>query len=1424
MNRKFLLALGALLCSAAILLLTQLDARAQTSVFINELHYDNVGTDAGEAIELAATAGTDLSGWSLVLYNGNGGAPYATTPLTGIVADQQNGFGTTFVSYPSNGIQNGAPDGPALVDPSGGVVQFLSYEGSFVAVGGPADGQTSVDIGVAEGSDTPAGFSLQLTGSGTTYADFAWSAPSDDSFGQPNAGQSFGGGETPAPDPTSTPELTPTDPPTASSLLINEVDYDQPSTDVAEFVEIYNAGGVVNLGGYAIVLVNGNGAAPYETFDLPAVDLAADAFFVLCGDPANTPGCDLDVSPDSNLIQNGPDAVALTLNGNIVDAISYEDAVPGYVEGSAATGDSGSTPFVSLSRFPNGADTNDNSVDFSLRCTTPGTANDEATSDCPDPNAGEPTPTPDPSVTPEPTSTPEPLICGADATLISSVQGSSATSPLVGQTVSIEGVVVGDFQADDGDQFGTDLGGFHVQEEAADYDGSDETSEGVFVFVGGGSAPDVVIGQTVRVRGTVGEFANGGTSQTQVTNPSVKICGDGTAPAAVDITLPVPSVDFLERYEGMAVRLPQSLVIAEYFNFDRFGEIVLTQPLPGESRPYQPTAVEEPGSTEAAARAAYNALARLTLDDGRSSQNPDPARHPNGSVFDLSNRFRGGDTVTGAVGVLDNTFGTYRIQPTAGATYTRVNERAQQPEAVGGSLKVASFNVLNYFNGDGMGGGFPTSRGADDLNEFQRQEAKIVAAIIGTGADIVGLIEIENDEAGDSSALDDLTEALNVQAGARTYDYVRTGVIGGDEIKVAFVYKPATVTTVGEPAVLIEFEGRNFIDPRNIGPKNRPALAQTFRETATGGVLTVAVNHLKSKGSGCGPGDDDPEQGSCNGTRTDAADILVDWLASDPTGSGDPDYLIIGDLNAYDKEDPIDQIKEGADDAAGTADDYTDLALQFEGELAYSYLFGAQFGYLDYALANAPLLPQVAGVTEWHINADEPDILDYDTSFKQAAQDALYEPNPFRASDHDPVVVGLSLVGPVVADKSVRPVLECVVETGANSFTARFGYLNENDEAVAIPVGPDNKFSPDPQDRGQPTTFQPGRVVDAFRVDFDGGLLVWTLAGPDGSRRTATASSGSQRCAGAPNDLRYYVSLSTGGRVDDIRFRDEDILSYNLTTGEWALVFDGSDVGVANNDVNALHILDDGSILMSFNRPQNLPDLGNVRDTDVVRFVPTSLGQNTAGVFERYLDGASLGLVHRGKDIDAIGFAPDGRLLISTLGFAFVPASGGGYLLATDEDLLALEADSRWSLYFDGSDIRLTNYLEDVWALWVDGENGDLYLSTAGDFQTGGSANEVSGKGNDVFLCTPGSLGENTTCAVTPLIDGDAIGLRNKRSDGHAVAGPLPTFNGNIEAADTGEINDEADEVDDGLDDALDDDALDDDVIDDTLFLPLVTR
>ena len=150
-------------------------------------------------------------------------------------------------------------------------------------------------------------------------------------------------------------------------------------------------------------------------------------------------------------------------------------------------------------------------------------------------------------------------------------------------------------------------------------------------------------------------------------------------------------------------------------------------------------------------------------------------------------------------------------------------------------------------------------------------------------------------------------------------------------------------------------------------------------------------------------------QGSCNLTRRAAAEALVDWLASDPTGSGDDDFLILGDLNSYAMEDPIDAVRAGADDTAGTDDDFTNLINLYQGTYAYSYTFDGQAGYLDYAMSSADLTPQVTGAADWHINSDEPTVLDYDTSFKPPAQDALFEPNAYRSSDHDPVVVGLDL-------------------------------------------------------------------------------------------------------------------------------------------------------------------------------------------------------------------------------------------------------------------------------------------------------------------------------------------------------------------------------------------------------------------------------
>ncbi|HMN29698.1 MAG TPA: PxKF domain-containing protein, partial [Caldilineaceae bacterium] len=192
-----------------------------------------------------------------------------------------------------------------------------------------------------------------------------------------------------------------------------------------------------------------------------------------------------------------------------------------------------------------------------------------------------------------------------------------------------------------------------------------------------------------------------------------------------------------------------------------------------------------------------------------------------------------------------------------------------------------------------------------------------------------------------------------------------------------------------------------FVNGGDSAPRSRPSLAQAFQENATGARFVVDVNHLKSKGSACDAPDTGDGQGNCSLVRTNAANQLVSWLATDPTGTGESDVLIIGDLNSYAKEDPI-----AAIESAG----YTNLVAAFVGPDAYSYVFDGQWGYLDHALGSASILDQVTGVGEWHINADEPSVLDYNTNFKTANLiTTLFAPDQFRIADHDPVIIGLNL-------------------------------------------------------------------------------------------------------------------------------------------------------------------------------------------------------------------------------------------------------------------------------------------------------------------------------------------------------------------------------------------------------------------------------
>lgn len=775
-------------------------------------------------------------------------------------------------------------------------------------------------------------------------------------------------------------------------LLINEFSASTAGDDV-EYVELLGTVGA-DLSAYRVLEIEGDGESNIGTVDevisftsppdgRALASLAADSLengtmsLLLVRDFTGVLGGDVDADDDGELDVAFP--------GTIVDSVAVLDGAPGDIPYGGVVLDAGDGSFGDVapggaSRIPDGTDP-DSPADW--------VRNDFDLAGIPG-STGTP-------VVGEALNTPgaanalvevQEVLCDAPTVTIGSVQGPGSASSVAGTTVDVEGVVTGDFQ----------VGGFsgYYLQDSGDDDAA--TSDGIFIFAPSGL--DVSSGDLVHVRGTVSEF-NG---LTEITVGTAEVCDSGLQlpePAALQL----PASDGVrEPLEGMRVTLPQSLAVGDLFTYARFGELSL-----GVDRQFQPTAVVEPGSPERTALIAQHLAERIWLDDGRSNQNPDPLRHPNGEAFSRDNVVRSGDLVASATGVLDWRFGVWRIQPTEGAQVTP-NPRPVVP-VVGGTTKVASFNVLNYFTTLDLPDTPGDQRGANSAAEFERQEAKIVAALDAIDADVFGLIEIENSD--DDAPLDALVKALNTVAGAGTYAAIHTGRLGTDAITTALIYKPAEVAPVGAFAVLDSTVDADF------RPNNRPALAQTFTDLESGGEVTVVVNHLKSKGSDCdalGDPDTGDGQGNCNETRVLAAEALADWLATDPTGQDTAGReLIIGDLNSYDHEDPIDALR-----AAG----YTDLVLRDQGEHAYSYNFDGELGYLDYALAGPGLVEDVTEAAPWNINSDESALFDYNTEFKSASQVGLWAPDPYRSSDHDPVVVGLDLTLP----DTTAPTLELTAD------------------------------------------------------------------------------------------------------------------------------------------------------------------------------------------------------------------------------------------------------------------------------------------------------------------------------------------------------------------------------------------------------------
>jgi uncharacterized protein len=709
----------------------------------------------------------------------------------------------------------------------------------------------------------------------------------------------------------------------------------------------------------------------------------------------------------------------------------------------------------------------------------------------------------------------------AGPTRISEIQG--AGNSATPGTFTIDGIVVGDFQG------ANQLNGFYLQEEDSDSDGNPLTSEGIFV----NSNSAVNVGDRVRITGTVQENGVTPSFGQAVITPSagpnnIQILATGqqalVKPTVID--LPTANLGDLERYEGMLVKIPETLTVTETFNLGRFGEVVLS----ANGRLITPTNIIDPndnpatgtnstGSSNVSAVTAQQNLndrSRIILDDGSGTSNlADVPYIDTTDANPLNDTLRIGSTIDNVTGVLGFGFNNYRIQPTQAPVFNYAS-RPDVPN-VSGNIKVSSFNVLNYFNGDGLGGGFPTSRGADSAVEFSRQRDKIISAIQQINADIIGLIEMENDGDGPNSAIADLVNGLNSKMGAGTYTYVplagATGNPGTDEIKVAFIYKPSQVSTIGNA---IYFNDPTFSTAR-------PPLAQTFRSNATGETFTPVINHFKSKSSAANlPGDSDQGdgQGLSNATRKAQASALLSFVNQIQTSSGDADVMVLGDLNAYNEEDPIDILRAGGLTKLNTSTD--------------SYVFNGQTGSLDHAMVTSSLLAQVTGAAKWNINADEPIVLDYNddilTSGEATAEDrndtSLYKANPFRSSDHDPVLVGLNFQATFnpINGTTRRDVLSgtsgrdrIVGGVGADTLTGGLG----SDEFVYDNI----------RDQGdQITDFAIGQdqlnftaLLDSFRPGGYGG----TNAIADGFIRVVNGSAAN----------RFVVEIDSNGQLGGANFR-----------------------------------------------------------------------------------------------------------------------------------------------------------------------------------------------------------------------------------------------------------------------------------------------
>ncbi len=737
--------------------------------------------------------------------------------------------------------------------------------------------------------------------------------------------------------------------------------------------------GAIAPGGYFLVQGGsnaGNGAA------LPAADLATSF------NPAGVSGT-IVLSDGAESL--APSTGSVTGAERIVDLLGY--GASNTYETAPATGPAANSDPKSMTRT-DGVDADDNSADFTATTTvTPQNSGGTGSGPAPEPS-------------PAPKAPPVELA-------IRDIQGTGDVSPVAGQAVTTRGVVTAVYATGG-------LNGYYLQTPGTGGDldpATHDASEAIFVY-SPDTAGTVLPGDHVELAGTVAEYY--GQTQLSVRSEGLRVLDEAVEavkPAVVG--WPTEEAE-REDLEGMLLDPAGEFVITDNYDLNRYGEIGLaasTTPL------VQPTAVGAPGSPEAAAQAADNAARGVLLDDGATTSYGNFA---NSSVplpyLTAGTPMRIGAPVDFvAPVVLGYSFDRWRLQPTTHVTGENAedapviaeNTRTAAPEDVGGDVQLATFNVLNYFTttGDELNGctyytdraGDPISvrggcdaRGAAEQEDLQRQQAKIVAAINALDAEVVSLEEIENSAKfgkDRDQALSALVDALNA-AGTEVWAYVpspaeRPAVEDEDVIRTAFIYKPAALGTVGESVILQDEE--NFDNARE-------PLAQTFRPVggAAAEDFTVIVNHFKSKGSApsTGPNADSGDgAGAWNADRTAQAQALVAFAEELETAQGTDRVFLTGDFNSYDQEDPMRVLYDAG---------YVNLAP--EGE--YSYAFGGMVGSLDHVLASPTAAEFVRGSDIWEINAHESVGLEYSRHNHNAVD--LYAADPYRASDHNPEIVGLS--------------------------------------------------------------------------------------------------------------------------------------------------------------------------------------------------------------------------------------------------------------------------------------------------------------------------------------------------------------------------------------------------------------------------------